>query len=515
MSDTTPRVAIYARISSDPTGQAVGVTRQRDDARTLCEARGWTIIAEHQDNDISALTGKHRPGYDAVMADVRARRIDKVVVFHTSRLWRNRLERAQGIRELSAAGVSVAAVRGPELDLTTAYGRGLAGLMGEFDTLESEVKGERVQAAHARRAREGRASGQVAYGWRRTRVAGPERFRDVVDEEAAYAIRTIVTMVLAGESIGAITRRLNAEGVTPPRIRLSDNRDTDRGWCAWPRRALPEEWTPTTVRKVAVRPANAGLRIYHRGRPDEQFFTAAWDPIITRDEYAAVQRRFKPGAASGVRSDRRYLLTWGVGYCGVCGDVLRSAARGKRKDGKVYEDKRMYACDSAKSCVGREITRVDDFVAATVCARLTRPDAAALLDPPAEDDGSRRAALADLRRKVDEATESFTQGRIGIEQLEAITAALGPRIEELEVQAPRLTILPPGLAADVRGAATAEDMRVVWDGWDIAQRRSVLEALGVNVVLEPTARGPVFHPEHVRITFGGPITHKGTARSGK
>ena len=133
------RAALYARISEDQTGQAAGVARQLEDARALAEARGWEIVGEYADNDISALTGKHRPGYSALMAAVAAGEVDRVVVYMTSRLWRFRVERAQAFEALKAARVSISAVRGPELDMTSAAGRGIAGVLGEFVTMESEV----------------------------------------------------------------------------------------------------------------------------------------------------------------------------------------------------------------------------------------------------------------------------------------------------------------------------------------------------------------------------------------
>ena len=104
-------------------------------------------MAERSDNDISATKGARRPGYAALLEDVRTARVDRVVVFHTSRLWRNRRERAEGIELFAKHRVSIVAAKGPSFDLSTGYGRGLAGLLGEFDTMESEVKGERVQRA--------------------------------------------------------------------------------------------------------------------------------------------------------------------------------------------------------------------------------------------------------------------------------------------------------------------------------------------------------------------------------
>ncbi|MET8081975.1 recombinase family protein [Streptomyces sp. NPDC005303] len=59
------------------------------------------------------------------------------------RLWHSRREQAEGIEFLRKHEVSVLCVKDPELDLTTAAGRLLAGLLGEVDTFEVEQMSER------------------------------------------------------------------------------------------------------------------------------------------------------------------------------------------------------------------------------------------------------------------------------------------------------------------------------------------------------------------------------------
>lgn len=46
--------AIYARISSDPEGDRLGVTRQVDDCRAMAERRGWPVAEVYVDDDVSA-----------------------------------------------------------------------------------------------------------------------------------------------------------------------------------------------------------------------------------------------------------------------------------------------------------------------------------------------------------------------------------------------------------------------------------------------------------------------------
>jgi len=77
---------LCARISEDELGLAKGIDRQLEDGRALAEISGSIVVAERHDNDISASKGAHRPGYVALLDDVRAERVDRVVVFHTSRL---------------------------------------------------------------------------------------------------------------------------------------------------------------------------------------------------------------------------------------------------------------------------------------------------------------------------------------------------------------------------------------------------------------------------------------------
>ena len=56
------RAVIYTRISQDFTGERAGVTRQREDCQRLAEALRWDVVGEFEDNDLSAYSGKRRPG---------------------------------------------------------------------------------------------------------------------------------------------------------------------------------------------------------------------------------------------------------------------------------------------------------------------------------------------------------------------------------------------------------------------------------------------------------------------
>ena len=73
---------MYARISSDTEGRALGVTRQLEDCRRLADSLGWPVAQEYIDNDLSAYSGKRRPAYEQLLADLANGLRDAVICYH-------------------------------------------------------------------------------------------------------------------------------------------------------------------------------------------------------------------------------------------------------------------------------------------------------------------------------------------------------------------------------------------------------------------------------------------------
>ncbi len=62
---------IYARISSDREADGLAVARQLADCRRLAERKGWSVVEEYVDDDVSAWSGRERPEYARMLADLR------------------------------------------------------------------------------------------------------------------------------------------------------------------------------------------------------------------------------------------------------------------------------------------------------------------------------------------------------------------------------------------------------------------------------------------------------------
>lgn len=85
----TPKAGIYTRLSRDRDGTQTATARQEADCRELAASEGWDVIAVYEDSDLSgSKRGVIRPDYERMLDDVRAGRIDRVLVWKLDRLSR-------------------------------------------------------------------------------------------------------------------------------------------------------------------------------------------------------------------------------------------------------------------------------------------------------------------------------------------------------------------------------------------------------------------------------------------
>ncbi|MDP9397026.1 MAG: recombinase family protein [Actinomycetota bacterium] len=126
--------------------------RQRDDCLELAERLGWQVVGHHSDNDLSAYSGKPRPGYQALLADIQHQRADAVLVWHTDRLHRRPTELEDCITIRDKYGVITQTVKAGPLDLANPVGpHGRPATGGRCP-----VRGRARDRAHAARQTAGR-----------------------------------------------------------------------------------------------------------------------------------------------------------------------------------------------------------------------------------------------------------------------------------------------------------------------------------------------------------------------
>ena len=453
------RAGAYQRISFDKAGDEHGVANQLADQRRAAAARGYSIVIEESDNDISALTGKYRPGYQRIMAAAARGEIDVILVFQTSRFWRNRAERAEGIEILRKAGVSLIATKGPSLDMSNAYGRMMAGLLGEFDTAESEIKSERQQLANRQDAEAGRARKGTPrpFGWQADRVTK--------DPAEAEAVAEACRGLLAGGTLSGIARDWTARGLRP-------------------HQGPGKRWSRSSVVTILRNPRIAGVATYK----GTEVGRGQWEPLVPEQTWRAVVELLgDPGRkrSPGVRT-----MLGGLALC-RCGNHISSSVN--HLGVSVYRCNQQTRDGRPGPHVAVRRADVDGAIGRLVVGRLSKADAVDLVAPAARGNA---AALRDeaqaIRAKLARLGELFVAGTIDEADLISGRRKGNIRLAEIEAELAELgreSVLAPLIAA--RNVVEA------WEALGDDRRRAVVDALMV-VTLHPAGRGArVFDPDKV------------------
>jgi site-specific DNA recombinase len=455
------RAAIYTRLSSDPTGQRAGVTRQLEDCRALADRLGWDVFAYYDDNDLSAFNGKTRPGFEKMLVAIGRAEFDAIVVWHPDRLYR-RVADLQRLVEITDRGVAVRTVNGGDLDLSNATGKMLARIVGSVSEMESEHKSERQRRANVQRA-------EAGSWWSSQRPFGYTQTGEPLESEAKL-IRKAAADVLDGKSLRAIAREWNTAGIT-----------STRG----------AAWNTSRLKRLLLNPRYAGLRTY-RGTVTGP---GTWQAILDPDTHAglvAVLRDTTRGTA--VSYERKYIGSHRY-RCGVCGAVLQHTVSTHR-DGRSFH---RYACTAAAH-LSRTQPELDAYVEAVVVSflgdekRLHKILADKRDHVNVDELRTRRAALV---AQKDELATFFTEGVLDGPAVRRESANLTTKIGGIDTALAEVARRNP--VADLVKDGL-EKVEKYWAAMSADLKGKIIDEV-CTVVVNPSPRGRYFRPEYVRIDW--------------
>ena len=436
-------------MSEDREGGGLGVDRQREDCEQLAASLGLNVIRVFTDNDLSAYSGKPRPGYQQMLDDLRNGRYGTVLAWHTDRLHRRPTELEEYIDVCEPRQIQTRTVKAGSLDLSTATGRMIARQLGVQARYEVERMIERQRRAREQKVQRGEWSGGPRpYGWEADGITP-------VPQEIAV-IREATDAVLAGASVRALAADLNARGL------LS---------------STGAHWDGSTLRRMLARSRNAGI-LQHRG---EEAGPSKWDAAIDEPTWRSLRAVLDDPSRIPTASNVRKYLGSGLYLCGVCGETLTSFSKGGGKPGK-------YKCRK-NNCVLRDLVRLDKWVQSYLLTRLKLPDAADLFvgrgDAGIDVTGA-QAALKAAREDLDELATEFGAGRIDMQEWRVARAAARSRKEKAEaVLATAVQVNP------LAGLLGADDIEAKWKSLDLARQRAAVDwAMTVKVLPAKIGRQP-------------------------
>lgn len=220
VADQRPiRCAIYTRKSTeDGLEQAFN---SLDAQREACAAyitsqchEGWTLVPEHYDDGGISGGSMDRPALRCLLADVRAGRVDVIVVYKVDRLTRSLTDFARIVEILDAHEASFVSVT-QAFNTTSSMGRLTLNVLLSFAQFEREVTGERIRdKIAASKVRGMWMGGNVPLGYEVV-----DRKLVVVSEDAD-TVRMIFERYLELGSVLALQAELAERGVRS-RVRAS------------------------------------------------------------------------------------------------------------------------------------------------------------------------------------------------------------------------------------------------------------------------------------------------------
>lgn len=200
----------YVRVSTDEQAEGLSLASQRRTVLGEIERRGWTSLDIVSDQ----ATGTHtrRPGLNRLLARLAASEGDALVVGRLDRLTRSPRDFYLLMDQAAKQGWSIV-VMDPAVDMTSPFGRAMAGMAAVFAQLESELIGQRQRESVMARRRAGtyKPAGYAA---------------KAVSDVAVERIRSLASL---GFSSRLIAEQLDLEGFPAPR---------------------GAQWSARTVRKV-------------------------------------------------------------------------------------------------------------------------------------------------------------------------------------------------------------------------------------------------------------------------
>jgi len=223
--DSTPseykiyQTALYARISAEEHKRSEGTTidNQLSLLRDYASDKPYLMVTrEYADNGVSGVTFD-RQGFNQMILDMRAGKIDCIIVKDLSRLGRNYLEAGEYLEKIFPFfGVRFIAVTdGYDNIAPDAANEGLiVPLKNLINDIYAKDLSKKVSSAFKIKQKQGKFVGCIApYGY----LKSPDDHNKlIVDEEVRDIVERIFELRAKGTGYSGIIRQLNAEGIPSP-----------------------------------------------------------------------------------------------------------------------------------------------------------------------------------------------------------------------------------------------------------------------------------------------------------
>ncbi len=207
------RVAAYARVSTNTEEQLSSYEAQVDHyTRHIKEKEDWIFVNIYTDEGISATSTKRRDGFNRMIADALAGKIDLIITKSVSRFARNTVDSLTAVRQLKDKGVEVYFEK-ENIYTMDSKGELMITILSSIAQEESRSISENTTWGQRKRFADGKVS--LPYSQFLGYEKGEDDAPKIVEKEAKV-VRLIYKLFLEGKTPNGIAKHFTKKGIPTP-----------------------------------------------------------------------------------------------------------------------------------------------------------------------------------------------------------------------------------------------------------------------------------------------------------
>lgn len=313
MNKEKKKCGLYMRVSTeDQAREGFSLPEQKERLESFCKFKGYEIIDYYQDAGISAKTGNHRPEFERLKDDIKAKRINTIVALKLDRITRSIYDWENLMTFLDENDAYLDCVN-DEINTTSANGKMISRLLMSVSQNEIERTSERTKVGLAGAIKYGHIPHIAPLGYKH------EDKKLVIDYATKDVIVRIFDLYYNGYSYQKISNLFNEEKVLG-----KDN------------------WRDSTIQTILENEIYKGDFIHGKRTKNPTYYEDVVEPIISKEMWADCQVQKKKNSRSYQRT-LTYLYLQKL-KCPKCNRILGGKATTK-KNGKTYF---YYYCNDCK-----------------------------------------------------------------------------------------------------------------------------------------------------------------------
>jgi len=493
------KAVAYIRVSSQDQVDGHSLDAQDRLFRELCKNRDWEPVSVYREEGKSAHVDSinKRPVFRQLLDDAADGKFEVVVVHTLDRWSRNTQIALESLANLAKNKVAFVSIT-ENIDHSTAHGKLMTTMLAGFAEYFSNSLSTHIKKGVSERAMQGKHLGGIPFGYQSC-WEGPKGGRQLSCEpehpgglhpveQETEAVREMFRRYATGTTtLSQLATWLNGQGF---RTRNSKKIANGSGIL----QEGPRLFTTASVRGILHNPFYHG-KVKHL----DQLLPGAQEPLVSEELFQTVQSAMKrnSGRSSTLspHPEREYLLK-GLIRCAHCllpmwaqtyknGNPYYREHRGSRGAGYCVDRSSSIPCDVPDNQVGRIVQAIvlPEAWMDRVLAHIHLAD--------------------DVERVRHERTQTQQRlKRLGRAYVDGLYDDEGYRREKRSLEDNLVNLGVPGVDAAMEAGKLLEDLPVLWEEADLAERRkllmAMLEAVYVDTVEEKSVVAirpkPAFRP---------------------